>query len=100
MGARNPLLLQSVTSDHHFNTPSRFLRDMPEGPHLERLRKCFVLLTHGKGKAEEPEQSWRVADVLGARGVPNRVVEWGDEWPHDWPTWRKMLPIYIDEYVR
>ncbi|MCC7012558.1 MAG: prolyl oligopeptidase family serine peptidase [Planctomycetes bacterium] len=88
------------TSDHHFNTPTRFLRDMSEGPHLERLRQRFVLLTHGQGKAEEPEQSWRVADVLGRRNVPNRVVEWGPEWPHDWTTWRKMLPLYLDEYVR
>jgi len=88
------------TSDHHFNTPSRFLPKLPEGAHLAQLRKRFVLLTHGKGKAEEPGQSWRVADVLGSRGVPNRVVEWGEEWPHDWPTWRKMLPMYLDEYVK
>jgi esterase/lipase superfamily enzyme len=87
------------TRDHHFNTPTRFLPDLPEGEHLERLRTRFVLLTHGKGRAEEPEQSWRVADVLGKRGVPNRVVEWGEEWHHDWPTWRKMLPLYVDEYV-
>ena len=67
---------------------------------VAQLRKRFVLLTHGKGKAEEPGQSWRVADVLGSRGIPNRVVEWGEEWPHDWPTWRKMLPMYLDEYVK
>jgi esterase/lipase superfamily enzyme len=87
------------TSDHHFNTPTRFLREMPEGGHLEQLRKRFVLLAHGQGRAEEPGQSWRVADVLGSRGIPNRVVEWGEEWPHDWPTWRKMLPLYLDELV-
>lgn len=87
-------------SDHFFNTPTRFLPQLPEGAHLEQLRKRFVLLTHGKGKAEEPEQSWNVAKALGARNVPNRVVEWGEEWPHDWPTWRKMLPIYVDEYVK
>jgi esterase/lipase superfamily enzyme len=86
-------------SDHHYNTPTRFLPDLPEGPHLTQLRKRFVLLTHGKGKAEEPAQSWRVADVLGRRGIPNRVVEWGEEWPHDWTTWRKMLPLYIEELV-
>jgi esterase/lipase superfamily enzyme len=88
------------TRDHHFNTPSRFVPALPEGAHLEQLRKRFVLLTHGKGRAEEPGQSWRVADVLGRRNIPNRVVEWGEEWPHDWPTWRKMLPLYVDEYVK
>jgi esterase/lipase superfamily enzyme len=88
------------TRDHDFNTPSRFLPQLPEGPHLEKLRTRFVLLVHGRGKAEDPAESWRVADVLGSRNIPNRVVEWGEEWPHDWPTWRKMLPIYVDEYVR
>jgi len=87
------------SSDHHFNTPTRFLPSLPEGEHLSRLRKRFVLLTHGQGRAEDPAESWRVADVLGSRNIPNRVVEWGEEWPHDWPTWRKMLPLYLDEYV-
>jgi len=87
-------------SDHYYNTPTRFLPGLPEGAHLAQLRKRFVLLTHGKGKAEEPQQSWNVAKVLGERNIPNRVVEWGEEWPHDWPTWRKMLPLYVDEYIK
>jgi esterase/lipase superfamily enzyme len=29
--------------------------------------------------------------------VPNRVDVWGEEWPHDWETWRRMLPQYLDE---
>jgi esterase/lipase superfamily enzyme len=89
-----------ATRDHYFNTPTRFLPDMPDNEQLEKLRSRFVLLTHGKGKWEDPENSWKVADVLGARNIPNRVVEWGEEWNHDWPTWRKMLPMYLDEYVK
>ena len=58
-----------------------------------------VLLTHGKGKWESPEESWRVANVLGDKGIPNRVDEWGEEWNHDWPTWRNMLPKYVGELV-
>ena len=34
------------------------------------------------------------ADVLGRKGVPNRVDAWGAEWEHDWATWREMLPQY------
>jgi len=40
-----------------------------------------------------------MADILGAKGVPNRVDVWGPEWDHDWPTWRAMLPVYLDELV-
>jgi esterase/lipase superfamily enzyme len=37
-----------------------------------------------------------MADALGAKGIPNRVEPWGPEWDHDWPTWRHMLPLYLD----
>lgn len=69
------------------------------GEQLEAVRENFILLTHGTGKWEEPSQSWRVADVLGAQGIPNRVDEWGAEWDHDWPAWRNMLPKYLDELL-
>ena len=87
------------THDSYISSPLHFLPHMQEGEHLERLRERFILLAHGKGRWESPEESWRVADALGARGVPNRVDEWGAEWDHDWPTWRKMLPQYLGEFV-
>ena len=37
-----------------------------------------------------------MADVLGAKGIPNRVEAWGPEWDHDWPTWHRMLPHYLE----
>ena len=89
-----------MTLDYYYSSPLHFLPNMNEGAHLDLLRKRFVLLTHGKGRWEEPEQSWRVAGVLGAKGIPNRVDEWGTEWDHDWPTWREMMPKYVDEMLR
>ncbi len=86
-------------ADWHWSSPLDFLPKLAEGEHLDRLRSRFVLLTHGKGKWEDPEESWRVAGALGARGIPNRVDEWGTEWNHDWPTWRNMMPKYIDEFL-
>ncbi len=68
-----------------------------EGPHLDALRACFVLLASGEGEAEDIGQSWRVADALGARGIPNRVDSWGPDWKHDWPLWRNMLHTYTPE---
>jgi len=88
-----------VTHDYYESSPLHFVPELPEGPHLDQLRKRFVLLTHGDGRWEEPTQSWRVADVLGARAIPNRVDAWGEEFDHDWPTWREMLPKYLEELV-
>ena len=66
---------------------------------LDWLRRRFVLLATGTGNYEYPADSWRIADVLGAKGIPNRVDAWSAEWHHDWPTWRRMLPQYLDEFI-
>jgi esterase/lipase superfamily enzyme len=88
-----------ITQDYYYSSPLDFLPGLGEGEQLSRLRERFVLLAHGTGRWESPEQSWRVADVLGSKGVPNRVDAWGTEWDHDWPTWRRMLPHYLEELL-
>jgi esterase/lipase superfamily enzyme len=81
-------------------SPLHLLPTLDEaGPLLERLRTRFVVLACGEGANEDIGESWRVAHELGSRGIPNRVDSWGLEWPHDWQTWRHMLPKYLDEYV-
>ena len=40
-----------------------------------------------------------MANVLGARAIPNRVDDWGDRYDHDWPTWRQMLPQYLAQHA-
>jgi len=88
-----------MTPEYHEVSPLHFLPTIPEGDHLEALRRRFLLITHGDGRWEEPSQSWRVASALGERGIPNRVDAWGEDYDHDWPTWREMLPRYLDEIV-
>lgn len=82
----------------YFASPLHFLPNLPEEhPALRLLRERHVLIAHGTGRWEDPKESWAVARALGERGVPNRVDEWGDEWDHDWPTWRNMLPAMLRE---
>ena len=66
-------------------------------PLLDALQRRFVLLAYGGGRWENPDDSWRLAGVLGAKGIPNRVDPWGPQYDHDWPTWWHMLPTYLDE---
>ena len=84
--------------DYYFCSPRAFLPGL-EGPMLDQLRRRFVLMAYGEGRWESPDETWRIADALGAKGIPNRVVPWGPEWDHDWATWRRMLPIYLYELV-
>jgi len=85
------------TEDYYLSSPMNFVPNMPPGPLLDRLRGTFAVLAYGQGRWENPDESWRLAHVLGAKGIPNRVDPWGPEHDHDWPTWRQMLPVYLGE---
>ena len=85
------------TLDFHYASPLHFLPLLGESEQLARLRQRFVLLATGSGDYEAPWESWRVASVLGSRGIPNRVDDWGPSYRHDWVTWREMLPKYLGE---
>ncbi len=88
----------NMTLDFYFSSPLHFVPRL-EGPQLDRLRARFVLMPSGEGRYEDIGESWRMAQVLGDKGVPNRVDSWGPEWHHDWDTWRAMLPKYLDEFA-
>jgi len=84
------------TDDFYYASPVHFLPNL-NGDALAAIRKRFVLFASGQGRAEDIGESWRAAHVLGSKGIPNRVDPWGEEWAHDWPTWRNMLPKYLSE---
>ena len=87
------------TDDFWVSSPVHFVPTLA-GVHLDKLRSRFILFPSGEGRAEDIGESWRMASVLGKQGVPNRVDSWGVEWPHDWQTWRKMLPQYLEEWTK
>ncbi|MGY1640587.1 esterase family protein [Geodermatophilus sp. SYSU D00703] len=70
-----------------------------DGDRLAVLRTRFAIIASGQGAHEDLGESWAVGHALGRMGVPNRVDPWGEEWPHEWPTWRRMLPQYLDEVL-
>jgi esterase/lipase superfamily enzyme len=84
------------TDDLYFSSPIHFLPGLTGGK-LKALRQRLAILASGSGAWENLDESWQVADALGRKDVPNRVDDWGPEWDHEWPTWRRMLPQYLDE---
>jgi esterase/lipase superfamily enzyme len=87
-----------LTDDLYFSSPLHFLPDLG-GPDLDVLRRRMIVLASGSGQWEDPGEGWAVANVLGAKGIPNRVDDWGPTYDHDWPTWWEMLPTYLDDLL-
>ncbi len=86
--------------DFYYSSPIHYLPGLNDGEQLQLLRERFIILAFAGGRWEDPGETWKLAHVLGSKGVPNRVDPWGPEWDHDWPTWREMLPAYVDEMLR
>lgn len=84
--------------DFYFCSPLHFLPGL-EGPVLENLQQRLILMPSGEGDYEDIGESWRMANILGDKNIPNRVDSWGTDYKHDWETWREMLPKYLDEYT-
>lgn len=85
--------------DYFLSSPLRFVPTIHDEAMISTLQSRFIVLPFGQGKWENPDESWQMAHVLGSRGIPNRVDAWSMNHHHDWPTWREMLPRYLDELV-
>ena len=87
------------TDDLRVSSPLYFVPHL-EGLHLDVLRTRFIQFATGEGRWENLGESWNLANVLGAKGIPNHVDSWGPEVHHDWATWRQMLPQYLERWTR
>ena len=87
---------EAWSEDLFYSAPLQFLPGL-DGTHLDRLRQRRVILAAGEGDWEDIGSSWQMAGALGDKGIPNRVDNWGPQWPHEWHTWREMLPQYLRE---
>ena len=81
----------------YFNSPQHYMSNLQDEWYLQHIRKSqHIHILTGSGDYEDPEASRRFSDVLHAKGIPHALDIWGHEWKHDWPTWRAMLPVYLD----
>ncbi len=88
-----------VDDNYYFNQPFRFLPGLGEGTQLEWLKKSYFHIATGQGRWEAPWESVKLGQLMGAKGIPNYVELWGHDVDHDWPTWRTMLPMFLERFA-
>ncbi|MCB0563496.1 MAG: esterase family protein [Phaeodactylibacter sp.] len=94
--------LSSYTKGYHdedvyFNSPIQYLPNLNDEYYLPLIKKSgHIHIVTGSGEWEQPDASRRLSAVLNAKGIPHELDVWGHDIPHDWPSWRKMLPYYLD----
>ncbi|MEP6616741.1 MAG: alpha/beta hydrolase-fold protein [Ginsengibacter sp.] len=81
----------------YLNSPIHYVPNLSEEWYLDNIRKSnHIHIVTGSGSYEDPGASGRFARVLYDKGINYELDTWGNEWKHDWPTWRAMLPYYIE----
>ncbi|HEX6193768.1 MAG TPA: alpha/beta hydrolase-fold protein, partial [Chitinophagaceae bacterium] len=83
--------------DVYFNSPMHYIPNLNDHHILEQIRHSrHIHILTGSGAYEDPDSSGRFAKILYDKGIFYELDVWGTEWPHDWNTWRKMLPHYLE----
>ena len=81
----------------YFNSPQHHIPNLEDDWHLNHIRKSkHIHILTGSGDYEDPEASRRFSGILNSKGISHELDIWGIEWKHDWPTWRAMLPAYLE----
>ena len=81
----------------YFNSPIHYLPNLEDDLFLANIRNSqHIHILTGSGDYEDPEASRRFAGTLYNKGINYELDIWGKDWKHDWPTWRAMLPAYLE----
>lgn len=82
--------------DVYFNSPQHYMPNLTDHGVLEQIRRSqHIHLFTGSGPYEAPDAARSFAGILYNKGINYELDVWGNEWPHDWNTWRTVLPHYL-----
>ena len=82
--------------DVYFNSPMHYIPNLTDHHVLEQIRRSHhIHILTGSGAYEDPSSSGRFAKILYDKNIWYELDIWGHEWPHDWNTWKTMLPQYL-----
>ena len=81
----------------HFNSPTDYLPNINDEQQLEQMRhNKRILIAAGQGSYENPDASRYFSGILHDKSIPHELDLWGHDMTHDWPTWRSMLPHFLE----
>jgi esterase/lipase superfamily enzyme len=80
----------------YFNSPAHFLPNLTDDYYLNNIRQGKIIIASGSGAYEDPLASQDFSRLLHNKNIQHELSIWGVEWKHDWPTWREMLPFFVE----
>ncbi len=84
--------------DVYFNSPEHYMPSLSDDYFLPRIKAAKkIIISTGSGSFETPDASRRFSHILNVKGIANDLDVWGQDMPHDWETWRQMLPYFLEK---
>lgn len=81
----------------YFNSPAHYMPNLTDGWYLDQIRRSqHIHIFSGEGPYEAPDAARDFAGILYSKNIWYELDIWGQEWRHDWPTWRAVLPHYLE----
>src|SRR5258708_1983278 len=82
-------------ANFYFNNPVDYLAGLSAPWNLQQLNQDDIHLVTGTGPFEDSGPTYRLSEVLRARGINHSLDNWGAEGGHDWPYWKRQMNEYI-----
>lgn len=81
----------------YYNSPAMYIPGLTDEWYLSRIRGSrHIHMLTGGGAYEDPGATVKFSRILNEKGINHDAQIWGEEWTHDWPTWRAMLPGLLE----
>jgi esterase/lipase superfamily enzyme len=80
----------------YYNSPMHYMPNLNDSYYLDKIRASHhIHLLSGSGAYEDPDSARRLAGIFYNKGIWYDLDIWGQDVPHEWPTWRSMLPYVL-----
>jgi esterase/lipase superfamily enzyme len=79
----------------YFNNPVDYVPGISDPWALGELARDDIRLATGTGPWEDAGPTYRMSEVLSARGIRHSVDDWGPDGGHDWPFWKRQMNEYV-----
>ncbi len=80
----------------YFNSPIDFLSNLNDENIIDELNTKNIIIACGQGENEDPHSSKLLSDILRSKNINHWLDIWGLDMHHNWPTWQKMLPYFLE----
>lgn len=97
--------IQGFTGNYHgdpivyHNSPLDYLWNQHDDWFLSRYRQNhhIIAVAQGAWEAQHITETQRLQAAFAAKNIDAWFDYWGHDMPHDWTTWRKQMPYFLEK---